>query len=86
VNKGVVILLANCGWSLTLIAKRFKVSIARISQIVGENRIMEKEINEGKLLCDLCQNPIKVKRCVKIKGVAPFTVCSKCREKLEEAS
>lgn len=85
-NKGVVILLANCGWSLTLIAKKFKVSIARISQIVGEDRIMEKEINEGKLLCELCQTPIKVKQYVKIEGIAPFTVCSNCKTQLLDAS
>lgn len=82
IDKGVVIVLFDNGWSQTEIGRRFGVSRARVCQIVGNDKRYRNDAKKGKLLCEVCKGVIKKKQYAKVEGTKPFLVCEKCKEKL----
>jgi len=76
-DKRTVVVLADHGWSHAEIGRRFKVSRARICQIVNW---LKSSI--GKTRCEICKTLIKKKQYVEVEGTAPFLVCNRCKKEL----
>lgn len=79
-NKRVVIALADHGWSQAKIARRFKVSRARINQIVRQ--IKRTRINPEGIRCEICGKPIKKKQYMQVEEAGVFLICDNCKEKI----
>lgn len=80
VDKRLVYILYNKGWSKAKIAKRFNVHRSRISRIIGAKY---KKLAERVLSCEICREPIKKKRYLRVTGVSSFVVCKKCKTTIE---
>ena len=76
-DKGMVITLFDNGWSQAKIARRFKVSRARICQIINLTRKPKEDFEESK--CEICGCSVKKKQYLKVEGSDPFLVCDKCK-------
>lgn len=77
-DKQVVIVLSNHGWSQAKIARRFKVSRTRIFYIVTQiKRLGSKETR-----CEICGTKVYKQQHVKVEGTGPFLVCDGCKEEL----
>jgi len=75
-NKGVVVFLAETGWSQAKIARKFGVSRNRICQIVNQ---FKKEMGG----CEVCESKRDTERELRvcIDGVV-FLTCTSCQQKL----
>ena len=75
IDKGVAVTMVEYGHSLTSVAKKFKVSIARIHQITAPFK------GKSKPRCDICRKPIEKKQYIEVEGgLKPFLVCDDCKE------
>lgn len=73
-TKKVVVFLSDYGWPQSKIAKKLKVSRARVSQILKGHKPRLTR-------CDVCGVGISEGEEVriKVKGVSEFVVCEDCR-------
>jgi len=79
-DKRVVIVLSDHGWTQAKIARRFKVSRTGVFHIIDQIRRLggSKETR-----CEICKKKIEKKQYAEVEGTSPFLVCDDCKEEIE---
>ncbi len=79
-DKRVVIVLSDHGWTQAKIARRFKVTRTGVFHIV--TRIKRLRGNLEGIRCEICRKRIEKKQYVEVEGTDSFLACDDCKEEM----
>ncbi len=90
IDKGVVVLFAEYGHSVTEIAKKLGITHGRVSQILklvpsSKKRPRSRPQGKRNLRCELCERLVSKRHTVPIHKNIKLKVCLSCSKKLQAA-
>lgn len=88
IDKGVVVLFAEFGHSVTEIAKKLGITHGRVSQILKlipplRKRLKNRPQGKKNLRCELCERLISKRHTVSLHKDIKLKVCLSCLKKLQ---